>query len=104
MAIIFRNANFAKSTLASAIAAGDSSLTVASGHGVRFPQSGTFIAVIWAAASSNPSDDANREVIHCTLSSGDTFTITRAEEDTTAAAWAAGAKIAHTITAGKIQE
>ncbi len=104
MAIVFKNKNFAKSTLLSGIGAGDLSLTVAAGHGVRFPQTGTFIAVIWSSTYTNPSDDIAREVVHCELSAGDTFTIVRAQESTLAKAWSAGDKIIHTITAGKIQE
>lgn len=104
MAFTFKNKNFAKSTLVAGIAAGDLSLAVAPGDGMAFPQSGTFIAVIWSSRYSNPSDDSSREVVHITAVSVNTFTIVRAQEATLANIWPIGSKIAHTITAGKIDE
>ncbi len=104
MAIVLKNKNFAKSTLAVGIAPADLSFTVASGEGIRFPQVGTFIVVLWGLSFGNPSDDPNREVLHATLLSGDVFTIIRAQEGTSAKSWGVGDKIAHTITAGKVQE
>jgi hypothetical protein len=78
-------ANFAKSTLAAGIAAGDSSLAVASGDGSRFPVA-PFVVTIWNASDySDASDDPDREIILVTAKSGDTFTITRAQEGTSAA-------------------
>ena len=99
-----KNKNFAKSTLAANVAAGSSFLTVLAGTGSKLPSSGNFRAVIWSVNFSNPSDDINREIVTATLSSGDTFDIVRAEEGTVAFSWKTGDKIAHIITAGKIDE
>jgi len=104
LAIIFQNKNFSKSTLAAGLTVGSLSLTVQTGHGTRFPQTGVFKAVIWASTYTNPSDDPNREIVHATLSAGDVFDIVRSQESTSAYAWPSASKIAHVITAGKIQE
>ncbi len=96
--------NFAKSTLGAAIAATDTSLSVAAGDGVKFPASGNFMAVIWGAPYSSPSDDPGREVALMLLSSGDSFAVTRGQEATTASAWNAGDHIAHIVTAGTFSD
>ncbi len=96
--------DFAKSTLGAAIAPTDTALTVAAGDGVKFPQSGNFMAVIWGASYSSPSDDPDREVVMMSLSSGDSFSVTRAQEGTATAAWNVGDHIAHTITAGTFSD
>ena len=104
MSIVLKNKNFGFSTLLGAILIGDTSLTVQSGDGAKFPASGQFRVVLWGQGYSVPADDPNREIITMELSSGDIFTITRAQESTVAKAWADGDNIAHTITAGKIIE
>lgn len=104
MAIILKNKNFAKSSLASDIAIDATQLTVSAGTGSLFPSSGTFRAVIYSAAASNPLSDLSREIIDMSLSAGDTFNIVRSKENTSAKAWSSGDNIAHIITAGKIDE
>ncbi len=96
--------DFAKSTLGAAIAPADTALAVAAGDGAKFPSNGSFMAVIWGASYSSPSDDPGREVVMMSLSSGDSFSVTRAQEGTAAAAWNAGDHIAHTITAGTFSD
>ncbi len=98
MAINLKKKNFAFSQLASGIGASDTSLTVSSGDGSKFPSTGVFRAVIWGQNYVSPEQDATREIIEAQLSSGDTFSITRAKEGTTAKAWNAGDKIALVIT------
>ncbi len=104
MAITLKKKNFARSTLASGITDAATSLTVATGDGTKFPQAGKFRAVLFAAAYSNPSDDPNAEIVEAELSAGDAFTITRAQESTTARAWSAGDNFFHVLTAGTIEE
>lgn len=104
MAIVLKNKNFAKSTLASGITSGATSLTVATGEGVRFPATGSFRAVIWGASYSSPTNDTTREIVTVTGVAGDVLTIVRAAESTTAKAWSTSDQIAHVITGGKIDE
>lgn len=78
--------NFAKSTLASGITSGATSLSVAAGTGSRFPTV-PFNATIWEKSTyGDPSDDPNVEIVRVTSISSDTFTITRAQESTSAVA------------------
>ena len=104
MSITLKKENFAISRLATGIGASDTSLTLISGQGALFPQSGAFRAVIWGANYDSPASDPNREVIEAALGSGDTFTITRASEGTTAGAWSASDNFALTITKGVLDE
>ena len=84
----FMNAkNFAQSTLASGITASDTSLTVQSGDGAKFP-SVPFNVVL-----------SGVEIVSVTAKNGDVFTITRAQENTTAQAHAAGASVDLNVTA-----
>lgn len=101
---ILQSKNFAFSTLASGIIISSSSLTVASGHSSRFPLTGNFIGVIWGSTYGSPSQDPDRELVNMTLISGDTYSITRAQESTIAKAWDAGSNIACVITTGKFTE
>jgi hypothetical protein len=78
--------NFAKSTLASGITSGATSLTVATGDGTKFP-SVSFNAVIWNKTDyADPADDPNVEIVRVTAISTDTFTVTRGQESTTGVA------------------
>jgi hypothetical protein len=104
MSISLKNKNFAVSTLASNISISATQLTVADGDGSKFPSTGSFRAVIWSQYYDNPLLDTSREIVTMSLSSGDIFNITRAQEDTTAKAWNAGDNVALVITAGKIDE
>lgn len=73
------------STLASGITSGDLSLTVASGHGDRFPATGDFRVKL-----TDQADPTLYELVICTSRSTDTLTITRAAEGTTARAFVTG--------------
>lgn len=85
-------ANFAKSTLASGITSGATSLTVATGDGTRFPAV-SFNAVIWNQTDyTSPSDDPDREIVRVTGIATDTFTIIRGQENTSAVAHNTGGK------------
>lgn len=90
--------NFAKSTLASGIGSGATSLTVAAGQGALFPSTGggaTFDCVIF-------NTSAQREVISVTTRATDVFTIVRAQEGTTALTWNASDGIGHRLTAAAL--
>lgn len=90
--------NFATSTVATAPspAASGTSLVVASGEGARFPAV-PFNATVWpSGALPTP---ANAELVRVTAISTDTFTITRAQESTSARTVLVGDQIAATITA-----
>lgn len=93
---ISAHTNFGYSTLASPPSSTDGvSLTVASGHGALFPVA-PFNAVIWPADAAPVS--TNAEIVRVTAKASDTFTITRAQEGTSARTHLAGAQIAAGVT------
>jgi hypothetical protein len=71
------------------------SLDVASGEGTLFPAV-PFNAVVFPVNAS--PTDANAEIVRVTAKAGDTFTITRAQEGTSARAIIVGDRIANAIT------
>jgi hypothetical protein len=76
--------NFAKGTLTAGIDADDTSLTLDTGQGARFPAV-SFNAVIWNSTDyPDPADDPGVEVVRVTAIATDTLTITRAQEGTSA--------------------
>ena len=87
--------NNARSTLASGISNSATSIAVASGQGAKFasPSGGN-----WQDVTLD--DGTNIEIVHLTARSGDTLTVTRAQESTTAVAFSAGAKVEARFTAG----
>lgn len=87
--------NGAYSTIADAggITATSTSITVQTGHGERFPATGSFWVTIWDAVTypNNPHDDPNMEVVLASARSGDLLPIDRAKQNgTTAKAHGAG--------------
>lgn len=101
---LLQNKNYASSLLIGAISDSDTSVTLTSSTGTLFPSTGYFMAAIWGSAYASPSLDPNRELVKATLSSGDTFTITRSQEGTTNKAWSIGDNFALVFTAGKMDE
>lgn len=95
--------NFAYSTVSTAPspATSGTSLTVATGTGVAFPAT-PFNATVWPA-SVQPTG-ANAEIIRVTAIVGDVFTITRAQESSSAMSIAVGYQIAATITAKTVTD
>lgn len=89
--------NFAYSTVATAPspASSGTSLVVASGDGTKFPAA-SFNAVIWPV-SAQPST-TNAEIVRVTAISTDTFTITRAQEGTSARTVVVGDQIMAGLT------
>lgn len=83
--------NNAESALASAVTAADTTLTLVSGEGSKFPSSNFNITI----------DD---EILTCSSRSGDVLTVTRAQEGTAAAVHAAGAIVSLNVTAAVIEQ
>ena len=86
--------NQATSTLASAISSTDTSLTVQTNHGTRFPTLGVFDHFF--ATLDNGSGTV--EIVKVTSRLGDTFTIERAQDGTSAAGFSAGTTVEIRIT------
>lgn len=87
--------NNGHSTLASSLSSSATSITVASGHGARFPSltgSEYFYATLIDASN-------NLEIVKVTARSSDVLTVTRAQESTTARAYAVGDRIELRVTA-----
>ena len=91
--------NFAFSLVATAPspAASGTSLVVTAGDGAKFPAA-PFYAVCWPAGTQPSS--TNAEVIRVTAVSTDTFTITRAQDGSTAQSIAVGWNVDNNIVAG----
>jgi len=83
--------NRASSTLAADITSTATSLSVATGDGTKFPAAPFHITI-------------ENEILEVTAVSGDTFTVTRAQEGTTAAAHTAGKAVELRITAKIIDD
>lgn len=95
-------ANNAYSALGSSILIGATSLTLASGTGSRFPTpSGGDYFLLTLADTSGGSESA-WEIVKVTARSVDILTIERAQEGTTARAWASGVPVDLRITAGSL--
>lgn len=81
-------ANNAKSTLAAPIGPTDTTLTLAAGDGSLFPSPGAgqgFTLSMFDQATARTT-----EIMLCTSRTGDTLTVTRAQEGTPANSWLAG--------------
>lgn len=89
-------ANNASSLLASGIAPTDVSVTVTGGQGALFPT----IAAGQIAVATLQDTSGNIEVVHITARTTDTMVIVRAQEGTTAAAFASGSRFELRLTAG----
>lgn len=94
--------NFGYGTLASGITNVSTSMTMNSGHNFNIDTSESFVLIIWDSVTyPNPADDPNLEIVEATYSGTlNIYNITRAHENTTAVAHAAGSGCAMTITAG----
>ena len=89
-------ANFIKVNVSTGYGAGDNSIVLATGQGSRLPDpaAGNYNLVWWNATDySDPSDDPAVEIVRATALSGDTLTVTRAQENTSASAKNAPQKI-----------
>lgn len=92
--------NFGDSQLASGITAGSTSISVTTGHGTRFP---TLAAGDWFYAVLVDTS-GNREIVKATAKASDTFTVDRAQEGTTALAFAVGSVFSLRLTLQSFQD
>ena len=90
--------NNAASTLASSVSSVATSITVAAGKGSLFP-SPTGSDYFTLTLTQSNATETSWEIVKCTSRSVDVLTIVRAQEGTTAAAWASGDKAELRITA-----
>lgn len=93
-------ANFAQSTLSAPISASQATITIATpAVGQEFPATGNFRIVVQSFDPTTLQAVSGREIMLVTAVSGNTFTVTRGAESTTAMAFASGATVAHIVTA-----
>jgi len=84
--------NFAKGTLSTGYDGSATSIVLTTGHGAKFPAV-PFNATWWNSTDyPDPSDDPNVEIVRVTGISSDTFTITRAQDGTSASTKNIGGK------------
>lgn len=86
------NSTFMTGSLASSYTSGGGSLSLTSGHGARFPSAGDF----WVRA-----DD---EVFKVTARTGDTLTVTGAQDGTSASNHSAGATVRWVLSAAALTQ
>ena len=91
---IFVFSNNASSLLASGIAPTDTTVTVQAGQGALFPT----ISAGQVAACTLEDVSGDIEVVYATGRTGDTLTIARAQEGTTAIAFASGSRLEQRVT------
>lgn len=90
-----RFANFARSRLAAYLPANGTELTVEDTS--VFPE-GSFTAVIWGKGFASPADDPHREIVLADRT-GETITVERGRENTSARDWNTGSLMANVVTA-----
>lgn len=93
-------ANFASSTLSAAITAGATSLTLRDGSAFPSPTGDQYF---YAVLESRTAAGTTREIIKVTARSSNTLTVVRAQEGTSAAAFARGTTVALRITAAGLE-
>ena len=77
--------NFGKVTVSTTYGSGDTSIVLTTGHGSRLPSTFPYPLTWWEATTySDPADDPNKEIVIVTGRTGDTLTVTRAGEGTSA--------------------
>ena len=92
--------NFGDSTLASGIAPGDTTITLATGTGSLFP---TLTGGDWFRGVIEDVT-ANKECIKVTARSGDVLTVDRAQEGTTALTFSVGSVVSLRLTVSSFDE
>mgnify|MGYP001585006757 CR=1 FL=1 len=77
--------NFGKATVSTGYDASATSIVLTTGHGSRLPSTFSYPLSWWNSTDySDPADDPNKEIVIVTNRAGDTLTVTRAGEGTTA--------------------
>ena len=92
-------ANNASTRLATPITALSTTITSESGGGDKFPITGDDVYYPMTLVAS----DGSLEIVRCTARSGDTFTVERAQEGTTAKDFTAGSVVELRFTAGAVE-
>jgi hypothetical protein len=92
--------NNASTTLASSILVGATSLTVVAGQGALFP---TLAGSAYFYCTLSNAAGTTIEIVKVTARSTDTFTIVRAQDNTSASAFTAGDKVELRLTAVDLQ-
>lgn len=98
----YQFSNNANTTIGSTLSSSATTITVATGTGVKFPiLSGSqfFTGTIFAAGSSTGTPN---EIVYVTARTGDTMTVLRGQEGTTAQSWPIGAIFSNFLTAGAL--
>jgi hypothetical protein len=93
-------ANNASGTLATAVSASDTGFALTTGDGAEFPTLGAgdyFYATV-------TSSGGTQEIIKATARSGDSLTVVRAQESTTAQSFAAGSRFELRVTAASVDD
>jgi hypothetical protein len=91
-------ANNANSALAAPISSSDTTLSVTAGTGARFPSPA--VDQVFTITLNDQATGDVYEIMLCTGVTGDVLTVERAQEGTSAVAWAAGDFVANFLTAG----
>ena len=99
MAIIIA-ANNVSSSLAYPINSTTTTVILASGTGAKFPTPGA--DQVFTLSLTDAATKLQHEIMWCTFRNGDTLTVLRGQEGTTAQAWAAGDIASNLPTAGTI--
>ena len=95
-------ANNASSVTVGAIDFNDTSIILSAGTGAEFPVPNAAYQYFLATLSPATPGAQDPEIVRVTAVSGDTFTIVRGQEGTTAQAWASGSIIQNLITQGTL--
>lgn len=94
-------ANNAATTLATAISSSTTSIVVTSGGGALFPNPGNNQYFLATLSPATPGAQP-QEIVRVTARSTDTFTVTRAQEGTTARSWGTGTIVQNLLTAATV--
>lgn len=100
----YRFSNNASTTLGSGISPVATTITVATGTGAQFPVLAAgqyFTATLIASGSSTGTPN---EIVRVTARTGDTMTVVRGQEGTTAQTWSVGDMFANFVTAGFLNQ
>lgn len=86
--------NFAKGTVSTTYDASATSIVMTTGHAALFPTAVPFNVVWWNSTDyPDPADDPNKEIVRVTAIAGDTFTVVRGQEGTSASTKNTAAKV-----------
>jgi len=102
---MYKRANLAKGELSAQLLIAGSSLVLEASQGTIFPATGSgniFTGMIWGSTFATPFDDTAHEIVTAYRSSGDTFTIVRAQEGTNAKQWEIGDNFMLTMTSAAL--